>query len=101
MNNIFARGFIKSAQEMETEVAQPEQQEKETVVTCMSNCTYSQNPERRCMLEGVSLSMDEKSGAFACGQYSPAQEQPQPGMTPEVQPQQEKKQPGLPGTPVK
>ena len=101
MDNDFKRGFFKLALDEQTEVAPPEEDAKETVVTCMSNCTYSQNPEKRCMLESVSLSMDEKSGAFTCGQYSPAQETQDPSITPEPQPQQQQKQPGLPGTPAK
>lgn len=100
MDRYFKAGFFKIAQGEETEISQPEEKEKDTIVTCMSNCTYSQNPERRCMLEGISLSMDEQSGTFACGQYTPAQETMGAGMAHEAQPQQQKKEPGLPGAPV-
>lgn len=55
--------------ENESEVIQPEDKDISTRVTCISDCKYSQNPERTCMLETISLSM-EKEGAFVCGQYS-------------------------------
>lgn len=61
-------GMAKIA-ENESEVIQPEEKEVSTRVTCISDCKYSQNPERTCMLETVSLSMG-KEGMFGCGQYS-------------------------------
>lgn len=103
--SLFKRGFLKHAQVGDVPVeAPPEEDNKETVVTCMSDCVYAQNPEKRCMLENISLAMDEGSGTLSCGQYAPNQSM-EPGVEgPEVaQPQQEapiKKQPGLPGTPV-
>ena len=116
MDQIIARGILKIAEDQQTEVAPPEENEKETIVTCMSSCTYAQNPEKRCMLEGISLSMDEGSGTFMCGQYSQMQQMqpmgqaPQPGMgtqgsqqagpEPKAEKPVPKKQPGLPGAPI-
>lgn len=100
MNNIFLAGFLKAAQGEETEISRPEQEGKETIVTCLSSCTYSQNPEKRCMLEGMSLSMDENVGTFTCGQFSPVQQLQGAPVAPEAQPEQNTKQPGLPGTPI-
>ena len=67
-----------------------EQNEKETVVTCISDCMYCQNPEKTCMLNNVTFSMGE-DGTFSCGQYS--QSQPQE----EIQGQQMPAQPEMSG----
>lgn len=69
-------GLAKLAQD-ETTVVPPEGDSQNTVVTCMSDCMYSQNPEKTCMLKNISLALG-KSGEFSCGQYSPSQEMTQP-----------------------
>ena len=82
--NNYLSGFTKEAQDVqESEVAPAEETAKasETAVTCLGNCMYAQNPEKKCMLESVSISMG-KPGEFACGQYSPTQEQVMPGQAP-------------------
>lgn len=76
-------GLAKLAEE-QTEVVKPEEQDKNTLVTCMSDCQYAQNPERVCMLESISLNMS-KEGQFECGQYTPTQ-QAEPQMQAGAQP---------------
>lgn len=75
--NVKILGLAKLA-EQETEAVLPEEKEDETLVTCMSDCMYSQNPEKRCMLKSISLQMSEDGKSiFACGQYSPVQQMDQ------------------------
>ena len=62
-------GFQKLAEFQESEVA-PEEQGHETLVTCLSDCQYAQNPEKVCMLKNISLQMI-KPGVLGCGQYAP------------------------------
>jgi len=81
-NNVL--GLDKLAQtEDQTEVASPEQpmNNDSTTITCLSDCTYAQNPEKTCMLKNVTFNMS-KEGQFECGQYTPAaQEVPEDQMT--------------------
>lgn len=86
MRDYFIEGFFKGAQEeQQTDVSMPEDnQDKDTTVTCMSDCIYSQNPEKRCTLDSVSLYLDGNAGTFSCGQYAP--QMAGPAMGPE-QPQ--------------
>lgn len=80
MNNPFLKGFLKTAQVgVEDAQAQPEEPEKETVVTCLSGCQYAQNPEKRCMLESVTFSQGEDQ-SFTCGQFMEVQ----PTMVPQA-----------------
>lgn len=101
MDNDFRKGFMKIAQDDTAEVAQPEERDKETILTCMSDCAYAQNPEKRCMLDSVSFSMDEKSGSFVCGQYQQTQDTTEGEAPAPQEEEQVKKQPGLPGSPSK
>lgn len=74
-------GLEKRAQE-DSELITPEEKENATEVTCISNCKYSQNPEKRCMLKSISLQMPEE-GTFICGQYDPVEVAPEEqGMAP-------------------
>lgn len=65
-------GFDKIAQEGIIEQNTPEtsttEEEKETIITCLSDCIYCQNPEKTCMLNNVTISSQE-GGSFMCGQY--------------------------------
>lgn len=84
MNEHFLSGFYKEAQmSPEETIAPPEEQNKETTVTCLSGCQYAQNPEKRCMLESVSFSQDE-NGVFVCGQFVPMMA-PDSGVMPGAQ----------------
>ena len=77
-------GLSKLAEEDIIEQSTPagdQSEQKDTSVTCLSDCMYCQNPERTCMVNSVSMIQDEQ-GNFTCGQYSPQQQ-----VTPE-QPQQ-------------
>ena len=51
-------------------------EEKESIITCLSDCMYCQNPEKTCMLNNVTIKM-EQDGTFGCGQYSATQQQEQ------------------------
>lgn len=62
-------GLKKYAQANPEFTTQPEPVAHETMVTCLSDCQYSQNPEKSCMLKNISLSFNEQG--FICGQYSP------------------------------
>ena len=80
-------GLSKYAQMgQDEEFVDPEERAQETVITCMSDCMYAQNPEKTCMLKNVSLAMSE-AGQFTCGQYAPSQQAQAPGMA-QSQPQQ-------------
>ena len=94
LDDHFRWGFEKAGQEENMEqVAGPEGEEKDTAVTCVSDCQYSQNPEKRCMLDSVTFSQSE-DGSFVCGQYAPLEEQPELGaqqaMPPQAPPQETK-----------
>lgn len=72
-------GLTKKAMEDQTEVIKPEDKDTNTNVLCNSDCSYSQNPEKLCMLRNLSLTMMEP-GQFSCAQYRPvvSEEQAQP-----------------------
>ena len=82
-------GFSKLAQEGIIEQNTPEtsttEEEKETIITCLSDCVYCQNPEKTCMLSNVTLS-SEGAGNFMCGQYQGGEQEqaPQEAATPEA-----------------
>lgn len=73
-------GLNKLAEDIGAEVMQPDEDKKETVATCLSDCMYAQNPEKRCMLEAISLNMTGP-GQFECGQYA-QQQAMMPGQMP-------------------
>ena len=56
-----------------TEVSTPVEDSENTEVTCMSDCAYAQNPEKRCQLKSISISMNPEEGSFVCGQYMSSQ----------------------------
>ena len=70
MNNKI--GLNKLANQDQTEVIQPEENEVKTVILCKGDCRYSQNPERQCMFKNIALAAT-KDGQFACAQYNPMQ----------------------------
>jgi hypothetical protein len=84
-----------------TEVSTPVEDSENTEVTCMSDCAYAQNPEKRCQLKSISFSMSPEDGTFVCGQYMSSQPmqdpnsmqgQPMQGLDkvrPQAQPQQQ------------
>jgi hypothetical protein len=84
----FKKGFQKVSQieTGEDPVSEPEEKPSETQVTCLSDCQYSQNPEKRCMLESVSISQDE-SESFMCGQFTPVAQQMEQPMPQEQPPE--------------
>ena len=71
-------GLSKFAQEGIIEQNTPEtsttEEEKETIITCLSDCIYCQNPEKTCMLSNVTIS-SEGAGSFICGQYKGNEEE--------------------------
>lgn len=66
-------GLTKLAQQDQSEVIQPEEKDTGTAIVCNSDCRYSQNPEKLCMLTNIALTMG-KQGEFVCAQYSPVME---------------------------
>lgn len=70
----FIRGFLKVAQEG-AEVVAPESESSGSLITCIGDCIYAQNPEKQCRLANVTLIMDQETGAFSCGQYTSNAEQ--------------------------
>lgn len=93
-------GLSKKAQE-EGAIIAPEEKENATSIICHSDCKYSQNPERQCMLKSVALMMD-RPNVFACGQYSPVQIQDtEQGTEGELGEDQSQKQLGLSGAKTK
>ena len=76
--NMNGFGLSKFAQEGIIEQNTPEtsttEEEKETIITCLSDCIYCQNPEKTCMLSNVTIS-SEGAGSFICGQYKGNEEE--------------------------
>jgi hypothetical protein len=94
-------GLEKIANEDQTEVIQPEEKESSTAVICRSDCQYSQNPEKMCMLKTIALAEVEE-GKFACAQYSPVQQMmEQAGMGQDQGAAQSGRQIGLAGAKTK
>jgi len=101
-------GLSKLAEDNQTEIIQPEEKQTLTSVICNSNCQYSQNPEKVCMLKNVALVM-EAGGEFSCSQYAPfqqMQEEEQPGQEGQMArggagPSQAKRELGLAGAKTK
>jgi len=48
-------------------------EEQTSAVTCDSACQFAQNPEKRCMLNSITFTQDDK-GLFSCSQFQPAME---------------------------
>jgi hypothetical protein len=92
-------GLSKLAEDSQTEVIQPEEKNTGTAILCNSDCRYSQNPEKLCMLTHIALTMGNV-GEFVCGQYSPL-EQPQDASAKTEGQTQAKREIGLSGAKTK